>query len=204
LPSILLTACACATPSLRRPCCPCPCRSPFSQRLAQGEWFTSRVSACGLFAVAYSRAAGAAQAELRQLYAQLCHDETPMVRRAAAQKLGAFAAVLERDAVSRDLLPLFTDLTSDGAAASTHTCPAAATNGNNAQQQTPMVLLPHAPHSLPCAAAMCGCADQDSVRLLAVEGCGAFAAALSKEDCKARLLPVVQKFAQVCSSGKGT
>jgi serine/threonine-protein phosphatase 2A regulatory subunit A len=38
-----------------------------------------------------------------------------MVRRAAAQKLGPFAAVLERDAVSRDLLPLFTDLTSDGA-----------------------------------------------------------------------------------------
>lgn len=85
------------------------------QRLAQGEWFTSRVSACGLFAVAYPRAALAQQTELRQLYAQLCHDETPMVRRAAAHKLGPFAAVLERDAVSRELLPLFTDLTSDGA-----------------------------------------------------------------------------------------
>lgn len=42
-----------------------------------------------------------------------------------------------------------------------------------------------------------GLADQDSVRLLAVEGCGAFAQALSKEDCVGRLLPVVQKFAQV-------
>jgi hypothetical protein len=41
-------------------------------------------------------------------------------------------------------------------------------------------------------------ADQDSVRLLAVESCGAFAAALSKEDCASSLLPVVQKFAQVC------
>eukprot|EP00882_Tetradesmus_deserticola_P034500 GHRQ01039602.1.p1 GENE.GHRQ01039602.1~~GHRQ01039602.1.p1 ORF type:complete len:128 (-),score=9.36 GHRQ01039602.1:357-740(-) len=40
-------------------------------------------------------------------------------------------------------------------------------------------------------------ADQDSVRLLAVESCGAFAAALSKDDCSASLLPVVQKFAQV-------
>ena len=40
-------------------------------------------------------------------------------------------------------------------------------------------------------------ADQDSVRLLAVESCGAFAAALSKEDCASSLLPVVQKFAQV-------
>lgn len=34
------------------------------------------------------------------------------------------------------------------------------------------------------------------MRLLAVESCGAFAQALSKEDCTARLLPVVQKFAQ--------
>lgn len=84
------------------------------QRLAQGEWFTSRVSACGLFAVAYPRCSAAQRSELRQLYGQLCHDETPMVRRAAAQKLGPYAAVMERDAVSRELLPLFTDLTQDG------------------------------------------------------------------------------------------
>jgi serine/threonine-protein phosphatase 2A regulatory subunit A len=84
------------------------------QRLAQGEWFTSRVSACGLFAVAYPRCSATQRSELRQLYGQLCHDETPMVRRAAAQKLGPYAAVMERDAVSRELLPLFTDLTQDG------------------------------------------------------------------------------------------
>lgn len=84
------------------------------QRLAQGEWFTARVSACGLFSVAYQRAPAALRTELRQLYAQLCHDETPMVRRAAAHKLGPFAKQVERDAVSKELLPLFTDLTSDG------------------------------------------------------------------------------------------
>ncbi len=54
------------------------------------------------------------KAELRQLYTQLCRDETPMVRRAAAQKLGGFAKVVERDYVSRELMPLFTDLTQDG------------------------------------------------------------------------------------------
>jgi hypothetical protein len=43
----------------------------------------------------------------------------------------------------------------------------------------------------------CAFADQDSVRLLAVESCGAFAAALSKDDSSTSLLPVVQKFAQV-------
>jgi serine/threonine-protein phosphatase 2A regulatory subunit A len=89
---------------------------PPSQRLATGEWFTSRVSATGLFATAYPRALPSLKAELRQLYSQLCRDETPMVRRAAAQKLGAFAAVVEGDLVSRELMPLFTDLMQDGEA----------------------------------------------------------------------------------------
>jgi hypothetical protein len=57
----------------------------------------------------------------------------------------------------------------------------------------------HAPsHLRSCNGRLPLClADQDSVRLLAVESCGAFAAALSKDDCSASLLPVVQKFAQV-------
>ena len=50
------------------------------QRLATGEWFTSRISACGLFAGAYARTTGSQRAELRQLYGLLCRDETPMVR----------------------------------------------------------------------------------------------------------------------------
>lgn len=41
------------------------------------------------------------------------------------------------------------------------------------------------------------------MRLLAVESCGAFAAALSKEDCSTSLLPVVQKFAQVRTAAAG-
>ena len=45
-------------------------------------------------------------------------------------------------------------------------------------------------------------ADQDSVRLLAVESCGAFASALSRDDAIASLLPVVQKFAQVCCADR--
>ena len=40
-------------------------------------------------------------------------------------------------------------------------------------------------------------ADQDSVRLLAVESCSAFATALSREDGVSALLPVILKFAQV-------
>ena len=53
--------------------------SVVSQRLATGEWFTSRVSACSTFASAYPRAPPPLRAELRTLFAQLCRDETPMV-----------------------------------------------------------------------------------------------------------------------------
>lgn len=55
------------------------------------------------------------KAEMRQLFASLCKDDTPMVRRAAAQKLGGFAKIVERDYVSREMMALFTDLTQDGA-----------------------------------------------------------------------------------------
>ena len=44
-------------------------------------------------------------------------DETPMVRRAAAHKLGRFAEVVEPPYISRELIPSFQDLTQDGTAA---------------------------------------------------------------------------------------
>ena len=42
-----------------------------------------------------------------------------------------------------------------------------------------------------------GAADQDSVRLLAVQCCGALSRTLSKTECLATVVPVIQKFAQV-------
>lgn len=97
-----------------------------------------------------------------------------MVRRAAAQKLGSFAKVVERDYVSRELMQLFTDLTQDGK----------------------IWLRPHRGLVFVELFNLLF-VDQDSVRLLAVESCGAFASALSREDAGAHLLPVVHKFAQV-------
>ena len=84
------------------------------QRLASGEWFTSRVSACGLFATAYARASPAHKTELRQLFRNLGKDDTPMVRRAAAQRLGKFAETVEPVYVAKELVPVFNDLTQDG------------------------------------------------------------------------------------------
>ncbi|KAK0077086.1 hypothetical protein PV325_004477, partial [Microctonus aethiopoides] len=60
---------------------------PLVQRLASGDWFTSRTSACGLISVCYPRVSPATKAELRNHFRNLCQDDTPMVRRSAASKL---------------------------------------------------------------------------------------------------------------------
>lgn len=52
--------------------------------------------------------------ELRSLYSQLCQDDMPMVRRAAATNLGKFAATVEAANLKTDIMSLFEDLTQDG------------------------------------------------------------------------------------------
>ena len=84
------------------------------QRLATGEWFTSRVSSCGAFISAYPQAPEGLRSDLRALFAHLCRDDTPMVRRAAAQNLASFARIVEPDLVPSEFLPLFQYLTQDG------------------------------------------------------------------------------------------
>lgn len=100
--------------------------------LVAGEWFTSRTSGCGLFAVAYPKASDSTKLDLRQLYKTLCTDDTPMVRRAAASKLGVktvpgivgvvtdslfflqeFAKAMEPENIKSDLIQLFHNLAND-------------------------------------------------------------------------------------------
>eukprot|EP00656_Telonema_subtile_P019228 TRINITY_DN204_c0_g1_i1.p1 TRINITY_DN204_c0_g1~~TRINITY_DN204_c0_g1_i1.p1 ORF type:complete len:599 (+),score=184.35 TRINITY_DN204_c0_g1_i1:202-1998(+) len=90
------------------------------RNLAKGDWFTSRISACGLFAVAYERtsqvqspAAQAALSEIQQLYIEMCTDETPMVRRAVSSNFGAFAQVVDKGFLQAELLPQFAKLAED-------------------------------------------------------------------------------------------
>jgi len=47
------------------------------------------------------------------VFRSLCGDDTPMVRRAAASKLGEFAKVIELEYLKSDLIPLFTALAAD-------------------------------------------------------------------------------------------
>jgi len=80
------------------------------------DWFTPRVSACGLFALAY-KASEQDPAQGKELCETFCKslgvDESPMVRRAAALRLSDFAAVLAPTLVEEELLPLHRTLLSD-------------------------------------------------------------------------------------------
>jgi serine/threonine-protein phosphatase 2A regulatory subunit A len=87
---------------------------PVIDRLTNGDWFTARVSACGLFGSAYKRLTDAEnKAALRRLFAQLCNDDTPMVRRAAAHNLGGFATEVEPGSIMEEIVPLFNQLSAD-------------------------------------------------------------------------------------------
>ncbi|KAJ1627069.1 armadillo-type protein [Pavlovales sp. CCMP2436] len=86
---------------------------PLVKRLATADWFTSRISACSLFTVAYPRVPPATRSELRATFKVLCRDDTPMVRRAASSALGGFAGVLERELLKTEVMPLFVALASD-------------------------------------------------------------------------------------------
>lgn len=52
--------------------------------------------------------------ELRSVYSQLCQDDMPMVRRAAATNLGKFAATVEPAHLKTDIMSIFEELTQDG------------------------------------------------------------------------------------------
>lgn len=68
---------------------------PMVRRLSTHDWFTGRMSACGLFAKALEKneeMPGASRAQLGALFSRLCRDDTPMVRRMAAQSLAAVVA----------------------------------------------------------------------------------------------------------------
>ena len=86
--------------------------SPLLSRLASADWFTGRVSACTLFYHAYPEA-GAQKDKLRKKFIELCQEDTPMIRRVCAAKLGEFATRLEKQHVIQELLPTFRQLSQD-------------------------------------------------------------------------------------------
>ena len=80
-------------------------------RLATGDWFTKKVSACGMVASAYARSSAEGKQELLDMYVTtLCVDDAPMVRRAAAKQLGAVASKVGSNQVLAKIMPAYEKL----------------------------------------------------------------------------------------------
>ncbi|KAL2871124.1 protein phosphatase 2A structural subunit TPD3 [Aspergillus lucknowensis] len=86
---------------------------PMVQRLSKADWFTSKVSATGLYCVPYKKSSHSLQQTLRQYFAGLVRDETPMVRRQAANNLAKFVKEMTTQVVIDEMIPLFQYLASD-------------------------------------------------------------------------------------------
>lgn len=80
---------------------------PLLQRLTSAEWFTPRVSACGLFPAVYPSADESQKSDMRKWYGILCSDDTPMVRRAAATNMGSFVSVIDKQSIMNDIIPIY-------------------------------------------------------------------------------------------------
>lgn len=81
--------------------------------LSKADWFTSKVSATGLYCTPYRKASPALQQNLRQNFGALVHDETPMVRRQAANNLAKFVKEMQTPVIIDEMIPLFQYLASD-------------------------------------------------------------------------------------------
>jgi serine/threonine-protein phosphatase 2A regulatory subunit A len=86
---------------------------PMVLRLSKADWFTSKISATGLYCVPYRKASPNLQQGLRQQFGGLVRDETPMVRRQAANNLAKFVKELNTTVIIDEMIPLFQYLASD-------------------------------------------------------------------------------------------
>ena len=93
------------------------------KRLATKEWFTARMSSCYLLAPNFDRLMDDRREAHVKLFASLCRDEVPMVRRVAAQNFGNFvhevvsscgiSTIHKNGLVSKYILPLYSTLASN-------------------------------------------------------------------------------------------
>lgn len=86
---------------------------PLTIRLSKADWFTSKVSGCGLYTAPYSKVSPPVQQQLRHQFGQLVHDDTPMVRRQAATNLAKFVKEMPAAIVVEEMIPMFQHLVQD-------------------------------------------------------------------------------------------
>ena len=86
---------------------------PMIKRMRKGDLFSMRISACFLYAQIYGRLDGERRQYARIKFQKLSKDDTPMVRRGAAQSLSILSEFIEEE-LSRDYtVPLLKSLLQD-------------------------------------------------------------------------------------------
>lgn len=86
---------------------------PLTSRLSKADWFTSKISGCGLYTTPYKKVAPPLQEQLRRDFGHLVHDETPMVRRQSATNLAKFLKEMPAAVVVEEMIPMFQHLAQD-------------------------------------------------------------------------------------------
>ena len=86
---------------------------PLIKRMRKGDLFSMRISACFLYAYIYNRLDSERKAYVRTKFAKLVKDDTPMVRRGAAQSIAIITDSLENEHAKEYLLPLLKGLLTD-------------------------------------------------------------------------------------------
>jgi len=86
---------------------------PLTVRLSKADWFTSKVSGCGLYTAPYKKVGPPFQEQLRQQFGILVHDDTPMVRRQSATHMAKFVKEMPAAVVIDEMIPLFQHLVQD-------------------------------------------------------------------------------------------
>ncbi|GAB7358108.1 hypothetical protein MBLNU230_g0268t1 [Neophaeotheca triangularis] len=86
---------------------------PLTIRLSKADWFTSKISATALYNTPYQHSGPQAQEGLRSEFSRLVHDDTPMVRRQAANNLAKFVKSMPAALVIEEMIPLFQHLAQD-------------------------------------------------------------------------------------------
>ncbi len=86
---------------------------PLVKRLAKGDSYMMKISATGLFVALYPYVSSLNQTLLRQFYVDLCKDDMPMVRRAAAANFGKFAQTMDAYFVKSEFVASIQALLSD-------------------------------------------------------------------------------------------
>lgn len=61
--------------------------APLVIKLSQCEWFMGKTSSCALFIACYPKS-GPQKEKLRKKFIELCNEDTPLIRRACALRLG--------------------------------------------------------------------------------------------------------------------